>query len=672
MAKLEVQIGADSSELKKEVEKAVVIIDKLDKKPPIVIKPKVETAELEKSTNKAKEKLSELAASTAQLEKVVISTKPPIVNLGKALDQLSVSTSKVADSNRTSTSTITTTGKHLSTLEKTTDKTGQAFANMQKPVANGGNTLMQFSRIAQDAPYGIMGIGNNITATVEAFGHLKNSTGSAGGALKALAGSIMGSGGILLAVSLVTTAFTYMAQNGLSVGDVIDKMTGKFDANRKAMQDMNAEVVKNSQAQISSMNAYVSVAENVNLSMNDRLIAVKKLQQEYPAYFGNLSNEEILNGNVAGAVRAVTRAIIAKAKAAAAVDRIVKLSEEEERIQSNIKNELAEVARGYQLNKKEAFEFAKAVLEGADAFKLLDPYKKRAGFFDVSNAVALNNTLSKLDNQLISNRTKQDKLTESINDSTAAYIKLESAKPKGVKTGSVGVTPQVSGLGSAITPVGLAETGGKVLQIAKNVQGAEGMITTSMGNIRVAFDTSGQGMLEALQKFNADANALITGSLADTFGQLGTVIGDALANGGNVFAAIGSVLLQSLGKFLSDMGGLLIQYGTMAVIKGKLDLAIATGGPAAIAAGFAAIGVGIALKAIGGAIASKAQGGNSSGGRSVSTGSSVSSPTSSTGGGGGSSFQGGTVVFEISGQSLIGVLSNTLDKNRRLGGSLSF
>jgi len=96
---------------------------------------------------------------------------------------------------------------NLTNLKTAVKDTGNAFQQAAPKIANGGNTLMQFSRIAQDAPFGIMGIGNNITATAESFSYLKQQTGSTGGALKALAGSIMGSGGILLGVSLLSLFF---------------------------------------------------------------------------------------------------------------------------------------------------------------------------------------------------------------------------------------------------------------------------------------------------------------------------------------------------------------------------------------------------------------------------------------------------------------------------------
>ena len=119
------------------------------------------------------------------------------------------------------------------------DTGSQIGGQFTKQVGNGSNTLMQFSRIAQDAPYGIIGIGNNITATAESFGYLKQQTGSTSGALKAMASSIMGTGGILLGVSLLTTGLTLMAQSGLSVGDVIDKITGKFDGFGAALKKAN-------------------------------------------------------------------------------------------------------------------------------------------------------------------------------------------------------------------------------------------------------------------------------------------------------------------------------------------------------------------------------------------------------------------------------------------------
>ena len=181
------------------------------------------------------------------------------------------------------------------------------------------------------------------------------------------------------------------------------------------------------------------------------------------------------------------------------------------------------------------------------------------------------------------------------------------------------------------------------------------------------FDEGAEQMLLKLQQFNESANNLIAGSISQTFSNLGSSIGEALASGGNVLSAVGNTIIQGLSSFLSEMGGMLVKYGTLAILKGKLDLAILAGGPLAIGAGVAAVAVGVALSAAGAALGQK-----SAGGSSGDTGSS-NFRGSSGGGNFGASSSGGmqNVVFEIQGTKLVGVISNTLSRNRSLGGSLS-
>ena len=185
------------------------------------------------------------------------------------------------------------------------------------------------------------------------------------------------------------------------------------------------------------------------------------------------------------------------------------------------------------------------------------------------------------------------------------------------------------------------------------------------------FDEGAAAMILKLQEFNDSANNLIQGSIAQTFSNMGSSIGEALASGGNVLSAIGGSIIQGLSNFLSEMGGMLVEYGTLAILKGKLDLAILAGGPIAIGAGIAAVAVGIALSAAGSAIGSLSSSGSSGGGGSKRTGASNFSGSSGGGNFGASSGGMQNVVFEIQGTKLVGVLSNTLSRNRSLGGSLS-
>ena len=82
---------------------------------------------------------------------------------------------------------------------------GTQIAKATKPTGDATNALTNLSRVAQDAPYGFMGIANNLNPLLESFQRLSKETGSAGGALKAMVGGLMGPAGIGVALGVVSS-----------------------------------------------------------------------------------------------------------------------------------------------------------------------------------------------------------------------------------------------------------------------------------------------------------------------------------------------------------------------------------------------------------------------------------------------------------------------------------
>jgi hypothetical protein len=446
-----------------------------------------------------------------------------------------------------------------------------------------------------------------------------------------------------------------LSQSGLSVGDVIDKITGKFDAFGESIKDASIKASESVGAEIVTLKTLVSIAQDETKSRKDRLNAADKLQELYPKILGNLSDETILTKNLSKEVGILANALISRATAS-------EISQVAGKLQVEIYKENAALIKQKSISKDIKDETIRLVKEA-----------QQQG----SSQEYINSLLKGGKDALIDTLASENKIRNVIISKTKALERY------GVVLGKI--TSQGDILGNIPTqPKALATQ--KVPKVNPNEGNVfrpflEGNISSSLvPELALTFTDPTEGFTEwnskvqaglttaekALLDFNYAAAELINNSVANTFSDLGTVIGEALATGGNVLSAIGTTLLQSLGKFLSDMGGMLIQYGTLAVVKGKLDLAIAAGGPISIGAGLAAIAVGVALKAIGGAIGTKAKSGGST---STSTGSDANNRSFSSGSFSSStSSGGGTVVFEIAGQKLIGVLSNTLNANKRLGG----
>lgn len=154
------------------------------------------------------------------------------------------------------------------------------------------------------------------------------------GLFKQLTSSVLSWG---TALSLAVTILTVFGKEiGNFIGSIfegteaLDKFTiAQNERNRqaKAYNDTLLEGNKNAVSEIVNLDLTKKAIENQNVPLRERNILVDNLQKEYPKYFKNLTNEQILAGNVGNAYKLLKDEIIAASLARAAQDRIVENSQ---------------------------------------------------------------------------------------------------------------------------------------------------------------------------------------------------------------------------------------------------------------------------------------------------------------------------------------------------------
>jgi hypothetical protein len=129
----------------------------------------------------------------------------------------------------------------IKNLNGTITSLNQKMNTIGRPTADATNALSNLSRVAQDAPYGFIGIANNLNPLLESFQRLSKESGSSSQALKSMVAGLTGPAGIGLALGVVSSlAVTYSKE----IADFFKGPTDELKKFREELNKLNADVYK--------------------------------------------------------------------------------------------------------------------------------------------------------------------------------------------------------------------------------------------------------------------------------------------------------------------------------------------------------------------------------------------------------------------------------------------
>jgi hypothetical protein len=208
----------------------------------------------------------------------------------------------------------------LTQLSTAVGKTEQSLKKLVPGADRANQSMVNLSRVVQDAPFGFIGIANNIDPLLQSFQALKASTGSTGGALKALGSSLLGGGGLALGVSLVTSALVVFgdklfgtSKKAKESADELERVKKVIGEVSRSFSEVNISAGAGVEDEIAKVQILSKVVQDQTKSYKERNNALEQLKSINKNYFGDLTLESSSLASLTSRVNEYTNALIAAA-----------------------------------------------------------------------------------------------------------------------------------------------------------------------------------------------------------------------------------------------------------------------------------------------------------------------------------------------------------------------
>jgi hypothetical protein len=465
----------------------------------------------------------------------------------------------------------------MAATQRQADALGKTMRNSVVPGSNQATlALSNLSRVAQDAPYGFIGIANNLNPLLESFQRLKQSTGSTGGALKALGSSLLGAGGVGLALGVVSSLL-------VTFGDRLFGAKEKAEASKKIFDELSNSIdnQKRSLDDLISNYEYLSRLSDINLQINfgdkgnalgiqgdiiqfqEELLKIddsyKQLVDERSKAFDLNRSGELNDKDFTEQTKKFDERSEELLKKRTETQRNYNIATRQLELQKKNDAEKA-AAEAKALAEKQAAEYEKWVNE------MISKGKKYADFFKDRLNVP---NFSPLD-------TKSDELKKSL-----SFLNTFSSNYSSLLKNKVPFTFDFDGAFQN-------------LQEELKEMKMDGPAKFKLG-IPVAILNASEefNKMKALAIQNAEQiKAVFSSAFQNIAGGIGQALGDAFSGKEN----FGEPIINALGDFLIQLGKTIIEIGVIKKVIDKLLASFSFSGGAAIAIGLSAIAIGTAIK----------------------------------------------------------------------------